>query len=597
MQIVAQKLNIIVRSYGQVRANIASNTDKTELDSFGDLERDFGVQQKIATSPTQDTNEVNGEHEAPDYPNGDVLKDDDVMNKSMSSEGTANTEASSIVLEPSFEKQNSEHEETLPANGDIYKDHVEERDTVVEKVATMAAESIFKNSAKSVESIENHVDSIIPEDSQNRLDESLHSIDAEGIESQTDSASQAALEFSLTRSPPRTPLLQSQNTGYPQNLEELQIGDDKPRPKNTTNPSPWTAEDALEPEDSDEEVVVFVPQPKRLSAQPKPVQQSSRPSTPKEQSQQKSAGQSPQISLVRPQSKGKAARHSPKPSVVGHAHPKISNAPTIIDPDAFGRDSRVNLNPNPRPQHPPNGHSNHRIRNNMHNVQGGQISRNSSRPVTRAGLPHNSSQENTRRIKSFAGSAAKEASNHKNRASRTSPRIDPPALEASEIVPTGVESKATMAAIFSKSHLSGSQAAESAEPVAQAALPGWASPRPSEAHDSADFVPRSALPNVELQSGAAEPRRYEPGEFIPRPPRPVREFKPRAPRAKVFEAAEFVPRDFAPRPTMPRAQSKQYLPEPESIEPRPSNNDVDYVLKSGSTRASARGRGRLWTPS
>lgn len=602
---VAQTLNITVRSYKEVASTIASKTSKTGLETFGDLEREFGVQQKSAFIPIEGAEKANGENDIRENADRDLLKDEDIMDNSMSSEGTANTDASSLVHEPVLEKPRLEPEgKKSSMNGDVGEAKANEQDHIAEAAGSLAAENLSQNPAKSAESIKNFVDSIIQQDSEKHLSESVNGFNLDGGKSQTGPANQPALDHPAERSLPKAPLPLPQNVETTQRVPEIQTINGTSPSKHTATQSTSALEAAQEPEDSDEEVVVFIPQPKRLSAQQKPVQQSSRPSTPKEQSQQKSAGRSPQKASVKPQTKGKAARHSPNPSLIGHAHPQPVISPTVIDPDGFGRDFRVNLNPVPHPQHNPDGHSNHRIRGNVQNPQTGQVRRSSSRQLARTSPPRASPQESSRRLTPVPGPAPKDAPNNRRQAPRTSPRTAP-APKAEEVTPTHVESRAPTTAVSFESQFPKSGMLEPTEFVPQAAFstaqfepaqfePTEFQPKLSE---PPDCVPRSASPNAHLKPNAPHPRVYEASEFVPRPPRPVRDSKTRAPRSKVFEASEFVPRDFAPRTTMPRTLPKQYLPEPESIEPRPSMNDVDYVLKSGSTRASARGRGRLWTPS
>ncbi len=597
IQSVSQKLNIIYRSWQEFAATIASKTSMAGLDTFGDLEREFGVQLKGVFSPTKDAEETNGENGVPEKANEDILRNEDAMNNSMSSEGTANTDASSIVLEQGLEKQSPEREgKKSSVNGDRGEDKIKEQDLRAETAATLVAENLSKKPDKGVESVKSLVDSIIQQDSEKHLSESVNGLHLDRVKSQSDLANQP-WEHPAMRSPPETLLPQSQNPEFARHVQEVHTTRGASASKHTSTPSMSTLDAAKEPEDSDEEVVVFIPQPKRFSAQQKPAQQSSRPSTPKEQSQQKPGGQSPQKSLAKSQPKGKATRHSPNPSIVGQSPSQPVNSPTIIDPDAFGRDFRVNLNSSPRPPHNPNGHSSHRIRGNMQNSQTGQVSRNSPRQPARTSPPRNGPQDNPRRLAPIPGPALKDGPHSRRRASRTSPRrATAPKSEEDSV---SLESGAPTAALLSKPQFPESLMLKPMESVPQTAS-STTQLEPNvqtEHHEPTDFVPRSASPNAQLKPNASQPRVYEASEFVPRPPRPVREFKPRAPKPKVFEAAEFVPRDFVPRTTMPRTQPKQYLPEPESIEPRPSINDVDYVLKSGSTRASARGRGRLWTPS
>ena len=605
---VAQKLNIAVRSCKDLGAIIASKACIIDLDTTGDLEREFGVRQKVVDPPTQDAEEMNEEKYAPDTAVGGS-KDVDVMNLSVTSEGTVNTEASSIEHEQELTKQSSELEdEKSLVTCDLCEDNLDEQTAMPETAVTLAEENVSKTPTMSVESAKSLVDSIIQHVSQKRPRGPVNGLETSGITSQTNLANAPALENSTAQPPPSAPLPQPQSLEAAQRMEEVQTTSDTTTSKPTVTPLTSSMGATQEPEDSDEEVVVFVPQPKRLSAQQKPTQQNSRPSTPKEQSQQRPAGQSPQKSWGKSQPKGKAMRHSPNPSIVGQTHSQSINSPTIIDPDAFGRDSRVNPNPSPRLPHNPNSQSNHRVRGNMQNAQVGHVARNSPRQRARTSPPRNApSQEKTQRLTPVPGPATKNAPNHRRQASRTSPRRAP-SPNGEEVTPT--LSGAITAAELPKSQLPGPQTLESTKSESEiaVALPGWNTPSSTDletataaagpnSNQSPSTDLRSTLLNAGFKPGGPHPRIYDASEFVPRPSRPVREVTPRQPKPKVFEAAEFVPRDFVPRTATPRVQPKQYSPEPEFIEPRPSINDVDYVLKSGSTRASARGKGRLWTPS
>lgn len=597
---IAQKLNIIARPPKEFAATIASKTSRIGLDTFGDLEQEFGFQQKSAALAIRNAEEVRVENGVLANPNEDLSKGEDAMDNSISSEGTVNTDASSIVHEQDLEKPSSERKrKESSVNGDCGEEKSKEHDVIAETTATLAPRNPSEQPAKSVESIKSLVDSIIQQGSEKRLSESVNDLKLDCVESQSDLSSQPALENSTVLSQPETLLLQPQNVESLQHVQEAHAVSGTSTSERSTTHSTPILEAAQEPEDSDEEVVVFIPQPKRLSAQHKPAQQGSRPSTPKELPPQKPAGQSPSKSLVKPQTKGKTARHSPNPSFVGQAHPQTVSPPTVIDPDAFGRDFRVNINPSPRPPHHPNSHSNHRARGNGHNTQTGQVPRNLPRQVARTSPPRNVAQENLRSLPPVPGPAAKVAPNHRRQVSRTSPRRGPVPKAQEELLPD-VESIAPTAAAFSKSQNPESHMVEPTSFVPQTAFPTGQLEskafRP-ETCETTDPSSRSALPKAPSDSNATEPRVYDVSEFVPRPPRPVRELKTRTPRPKVIEATEIVPKDFVPRATLPRTQAKQYMPEPDSIEPRPSMNDVDYVLKSGSTRASARGRGRLWTPS
>lgn len=596
---VAQKLNISYRSPEEVAATVASKTSKADLDSFGDLEREFGVQQKSTTLTNTDAGEASGENSVSENANEDIFKDEDAMNNSVSSEGTANTDASSIVHKQDLGKQNFEQADKLSSvNSDRVEENFKGQDITEEVAAHLATEDLSKMPVMSVESTNRLADSSMKQGSEKQSRESINGLNLDVVRSQSNSVNQPAPEYSTLPLPAETLLPQPQNVKPSQHVPQTQPFSDASSKHNSNN-STSRFEDAQEPEDSDEEVVVFIPQPKRLSAQQKNPQQSSRPSTPKEHSQQKPVGQSPQKPLVKPHPKGRAARHSPNPSVVGHAHLQPVNSPTVIDPDAFGRDFRVNINPSLRPPQKSNGHPNHRIRGNSQNAQTGQVPRNLPRQLGGTSPPLNAPKRISRHLTPVFGPKPQDAPNNRRQTSRTSPRRAATS-KAEEVAPIDVESRAPTEAVLSETRLPKSRMVEPPEFVPQNT---YSTPKlesnafqPGQ-YESIDYAHKSAIPNVQSKPSAPQPRVYEASEFVPRPPKAVPELKPRAPRPKVFEAAEFVPRDFVPRTTSPRTQPRRYSPEPDSIEPRPSINDVDYVLKSGTTRASARGRGRLWTPS
>lgn len=595
---IAQKLNIIAHLPQEIAATVASKTSRSGLDTFGDLEQEFGFQQKSTTLAIGHAEEVIVENGVLAEAHENLFKEEDGLNNSISSVGTVNTDASSIVHEQDLGKLSSERQ---GKESSVDGDHGEEKikaHNIMDKTTATLAEALSEAPAKRVESTTSLAGSIMQQGPEKRLSESINDLKINGVSDQSDLAHQPAIGKSTILSQPETLLPQPQKVEPSQHVQEEAANGTHVSQTSIDHSTP-TVEAAQEPDDSDEEVVVFIPQTKRLSTQHKPAQQGSRPSTPKEQPQQKPAGQSPSKSSVKPQPKGKAAKHSPNPSLIGQTLPQTVNAPTVIDPDAFGRDFRVNLNPSPRAPHHPNSHSNHRARGNGHNSQAGQVPRSLPRQLARTSPPRNNAQDKSRRLPSRPGPAPKDAPNHRRQASRTSPQ---PALapKAQEQMFTDVESVAPTPAVLSNSEHPESRIVEPTKFVPQTAISTEqleSKEFQSGISQSTDYSSKSTLPNAHLISDATEPRVYDASEFVPRPPRPVRDFKPRAPRPKVIEAAEFVPRDFVPRATGPRTQPKQYLPEPESIEPRPSNNDVDYVLKSGSTRASARGRGRLWTPS
>lgn len=132
-----------------------------------------------------------------------------------------------------------------------------------------------------------------------------------------------------------------------------------PRVSPVRDPSPPKLED---PEDSDEEIVVFNPKAKRLSAQK--AQQTQRPQTP---------AASPKVSHARNVSGGR-----PHSRNGNQRQPRPGPPPVVIDPDSFGRGLPANSQPtvtrtfNPYGAHGrivPNHRGNHRHHNPRPHMQ------------------------------------------------------------------------------------------------------------------------------------------------------------------------------------------------------------------------------------
>lgn len=106
-----------------------------------------------------------------------------------------------------------------------------------------------------------------------------------------------------------------------------------------------------DPEDSEEEVVVFNPRAKRLSTQ----QQTSKPSEEEKPTHVRQASGGKHIhakhrSVEEPKKIQQSMTEKPMP-VKQHRPPKPRAAPVVIDPDAFGRDFASNPQPNQNRSH------------------------------------------------------------------------------------------------------------------------------------------------------------------------------------------------------------------------------------------------------
>ncbi|KAL8703833.1 MAG: hypothetical protein Q9201_002982 [Fulgogasparrea decipioides] len=148
-----------------------------------------------------------------------------------------------------------------------------------------------------------------------------------------------------------------------------------PRVTPARDPSPPKLED---PEDSDEEIVVFNPKAKRLSAQK--AQQSQRPQTP---------AASPKVSHVRNASGGRPHSRSGNQRQLRPGPP-----PVVIDPDSFGRNLPANPQPNVQRTFNPYGahgrsthahRGNHRPHNPRPYIQGTPTKTNGASAVNGVG--------------------------------------------------------------------------------------------------------------------------------------------------------------------------------------------------------------------
>lgn len=575
---VAQKLNITVRSIEDIRHLMVTKADKTGLENFGDLEREFGVQPKGAKSPATGPTLRGVEDITIRYDGDDVMKYEEKMNDSMSSGKTMETDNSHLT--------NEERDTTLTTRGE---------ENMSKNLGEEAPQPAFGNGNKKMQPEEEPdkssvtlVEANIPEksawttrpvlpinkthigDTEKRL-EAIHLFNGTTSTVTSRTSSRSAVEYGAQKAQDFIPKPTSPAISASQHTEPAAPIANDATPSSNVTKTQLTSNQAMpELEDSDEEEIVFKPQAKRYSAQRKPVQPNSRPSTPKTQPLQKPEDTSPQVSALKPQPQPqyqpqpKPVNHVRNPMVVGHGHPRPTNSPTVIDPDAFGRNFAVNTNPSPRAPH--NSRSHHHPRSNAKNGQGPQAPRSPRRQNARTSpprQPHESSQR--------LSPAPEPTAEH---APRTSPRRRSRVVDTENAVPRNVES---------------SMSAKSVE--RQPTLPA------PKQFETDEFVPRTSSSNVSLSDIRPTPsidrsRDDQTAAFVPRSQMTQTPPNSTAPGPKVFEPSDFFPRSAIPTPLYkPRAS------EPDYVEPRASMPDVEYVLKSGSTRASARGRGRLWTPS
>ena len=352
-QAAGQKLDIEVRKVEEIRAKIASQMTDPDPNSMDDVEREFGIvkprsktlQNGSAHDDTEKTAPANAKQISPASNEADLVKDDTV-NKIVPEEPNGVLEGKSAKEENGVTEnlQNCFDGSTMvdrPITG--FLSH-EAQDTILSR-------DLPKQNYPTVIHIAE--DNAIQEESGlvNWTEPAQDEFVSEKISNIT--AWIKNLAPKLSSSP--EPSLNSQQGTKPSTKDDAVS---KPpvvlqRAAESSTPSPYRSpilapavpppvEDA---EDSDEEVVVFNPKAKRLSAQqPLPAPpQSPKPTiaAPVAHSPKSTVNQSPKQNAQRTSRKATASRqHQAKaPHVV----------PAIIDPDAFGRSFTTNPRSNNHP--------------------------------------------------------------------------------------------------------------------------------------------------------------------------------------------------------------------------------------------------------
>lgn len=591
---VAQKLNITVRSPRELRDLIVAREERIDLDTFGDLEQEFGVVRNnaytVKTVKIEQSGDVHASSAVNQEQNGDEKP----------SEGAERQKELARSREAPRDSQ-SQHQDSV----------------TVKTLGVKASEGSVTglNKTKTSQMISSQIDR-----EHQDINESMPSVN--GVKKTKVEETPNADTMKGTQSNPdgySAPMASHGSLPLPiVSKSEQQImsyavaagGQPSQQASKPLAAAPAPALAPEEPEDSDEEVVVFVPQPKRFSAQKKPaqqslrpttpnvqppknpIQQSSRPSTPGAQPQNSHSDRSPKPSPrpVHSQPKPKHANRGRNPTVIAHGHPQPSGQPTVIDPDAFGRSFAVNPNPNPRPSH--NGRSHHRPRASFENVQLSQGHGNSRQHGSRPSPPRDMVQLQSPRL----SPNVKKAKNHgspnprSHSAQPTSPQRRSITPEPEATAPRGHGSnhahpKPVVQPKTLKARMVDSEEFIPGKAIAEAQFGPIGTP-PPKSNDSKASEKSTARPTIQVRPKVPEPGSTESDNFIPRSLMPVIE-----PKAQKVEVNGFVPRT-----AMAASRIKAQIPEPTYLEPRASMPEVQYVLKTGSTRAATRGRGRLWMP-
>ena len=575
---VAQKLNIVVRSTAELKALVASKANKSDNATFGDLEREFGLQRQDEKT---EIIELSGEERVVEEGDDSMMKPIEIANEPMPGEDSEKVNNSQPIDEDNpiaLEHHNQEtpHQDSGKENSSLAKGSADGSPSA-ENMPGASAFTLVESKVPKVSAWSKPLADLVSKTSRDIAEKRLegaHEINAANLSEINRPSSRSASEREgqrVTETPLQSfsPAVTSpqEETARSVQLETApQIANHAiPLPNRSQTPPSQAIHDL---EDSDEEEIVFKPQPKRYSAQKKPAQQNSRPSTPKSQPPQNTEEPSPQASTLTSQPKPKPASHGRNPMVIGHGHPQPKGSPTVIDPDAFGRNFVVNTNPSPRTLN--NAQAHHYPRPRSSHGPSPQVPRSARRHEPRLSPPRSYQEPAPRDSLASEPKAEPKA----EPVPHTSPRRTSRIIEPEKAAPRDAQIKAP-------------------GPDVNSSLPA---PKPFETNG---FAPRPPGANIRLANTRPIPsmnrsRDYRSADFGPRSQKSQSEAKPEAsvPGPKIIDTTEFIPRSAMTTPLYkPRA------PEPEYIEPRASMPEVEYVLKSGTTRASARGRGRLWTPS
>ena len=359
-QAAGQKLDIEVRTMEGIRNKIASQVTGSDPDVMGDIEREFGVagpclkslqngsahgnEHNFTLPKTMQTLPANGEVAL----NGHNMGDGVIHGK----------------LNGKLEAETHKEENATTENFQSCLDG----STMVDRPTTGFLSHNAENTVESRNLPQPNYPTVIDIAEDNAVQQNGELDDwtkappdefvSEKISNITAWIKNLAPKLSSSPEPSLNPQLGTESSAKDENVSNppvvLKRADDltTPSPRRTPNASPAPQPPAEEPEDSDEEVVVFNPKAKRLSAQQKlplplpPPPQSPKPTTAPlvTQSPKSIVSQSPKQNSQRNPRKATAARqHQPKaPHVV----------PAVIDPDAFGRsfatNPRTNNHPNSR---------------------------------------------------------------------------------------------------------------------------------------------------------------------------------------------------------------------------------------------------------
>ena len=576
--IVAKKLNITVRSCKELGQRIAASTEKVDLDVTGMLEKEGMVEPKRKANSMPTESSVGNEVSKDPASVSPALVEDQIKVNGDTDDGigSARLEGGATQMDPSKEILHSEkpleamqdEKVSCDPSNDAAKAVLDPRELV---------QSLLKNPSLQAQSQHTSEEKMAEE--VNREEKSAHN-------------GKETVQFKPTASESTKPD-QTKSDPLPLTRQVAQS------PDRSADPPIPVRQD--EPDDSDEEVVVFVPNPKRTSAQKRGAASSSRPSTahghpvvaPKTNTPKGEVPRDPVIQ--RPAEHGSSnmqqghhGRQRPlssgpglydpeqgptKTKAVPHGHPRpLSSGPTVIDPNAFGRGLPTNTTPGV-----------------LANVGAARRSRQHSPRTSIQGLHANASSSSAQNTPQASPSRHKAA-----RSPRRSPRAMPQKIEDPPPMSVPVISHQA----FTRAPL----VAPNAQSTQKSRFGPIGPPSKSSSNLESSAMPADVDVNKDQllrQAPIQRPRSAGgPGNSHVHP---AKSHRRQSPRSHPPNGSTSSP----PVGQQPQRTIKKSLFEPEfdltgalpAAEPESKGAkmpEVQYTLKSGSTREAARGKGKLW---
>ena len=352
-----QKLDIAVNKMEEIRSAVAAQVTETDRNTLGDLEREFG-----ATGSCPKTLQNGLSHDS----RQNLINSNGMQTLPADEEGVLNGGNMEDAILSHIADGKGEEKTNEKAN-DIEK-HLEnylENSTLVDRATDGLVPQEAENENKSNNFPEQDYPTVV------YIAENNSALEKDVLVDSTDPVSNEYVSEKISNitawiknlapklsSSPEPSLYSQQGTDGSTKIESIsqqpvvlqraaEVSTPSPRRTPSASPAPELPTEELE--DSDEEVVVFNPKAKRLSAQQKPP-----PQSPKQniaslvphlaQSPKLNASQSPKSNVQR------SLRKAPPIRQPQAKAPPV--APAIIDPDAFGRSFATNPRSDVHNNHP-----------------------------------------------------------------------------------------------------------------------------------------------------------------------------------------------------------------------------------------------------